>query len=226
MRNTNTYTKKSNLLKSPAIWTAVTWIMAIIVGIALRWGWMPAIDIPLLTWIKDNQIDGLQNFMYVITLFGYWQAYVFVLGALALILIAKNQLRTWIVLAVSAVTTFAMNELLKAIFQRERPFEFFQMEQDGLSYPSGHAMVGVAVYFLCALMLVKAFPNLKLLAVALAIFSFLPGLSRLFMGVHYPVDVIMGWLLGLSSAIFWYRVWLQLRSAEEQRAAPEAGPRS
>lgn len=194
---------------SIAVWIVSIWGVAILFGVALSLGWVPAIDLPIMTWIHDNQIDGLQQFMYIITLGGYWPAYVILLAVLALILIPKKELKTWVILAATAAATFSANELMKVIFQRERPMEFFQMEQGGLSYPSGHAMVSVAFYLLAALMLAKAFPKLKWAAVILGVVSFLPGLSRLFMGVHYPSDIIMGWLLGLSAAIFWYRVWLR-----------------
>lgn len=194
---------------SIAVWIVSIWGVAILFGVALSLGWVPAIDLPIMTWIHDNQIDGLQQFMYIITLGGYWPAYVILLAVLALILIPMKQLKTWVILATTAAATFGINELMKVIFQRERPLVFFQIEQEGLSYPSGHAMVSVAFYLLVALMLAKAFSKLKWAAVILGVVSFLPGLSRLFMGVHYPSDIIMGWLLGLSAALFWYRIWLR-----------------
>ncbi|HHU07426.1 MAG TPA: phosphatase PAP2 family protein [Clostridiaceae bacterium] len=190
-----------------AVWIVSIWGVAILFGVALRLGWVPAIDLPILTWIHNNQIDGLQQFMYIITLGGYLRAYIIVLSILALILIPRKQIHAWVVLTLNAAATFGINELMKVIFQRERPLVFFQIEQEGFSYPSGHAMVSVAFYLLAAMMLAKAFPKLKWVAVILGVVSFLPGLSRLFMGVHYPTDIIMGWLLGLSAAFFWYRIW-------------------
>jgi len=205
----STQSEKNRRIFTPTILIVSIWGVAIILGIALRLGWIPAIDLPILTWIHDNQIDGLQQFMYIITLGGYLRAYIIVLSILALILIPRKQIRAWVVLALNSAATFGINELTKVIFQRERPLVFFQIEQEGFSYPSGHAMVSVAFYLLAAMMLAKAFPKLKWVAVILGVVSFLPGLSRLFMGVHYPSDIIMGWLLGLSAAIFWYRVWLR-----------------
>ena len=215
MPNTELLTNsKKDPRRSPTFWTVAVWAIAILVGIALRLGWMPAIDLPILSWIRDNQVDGLQRFMYVITLGGYWPAYVVLLAILALILIPKQQLRSWLVLAFNAAATWGMNGLMKVIFRRERPIDFFQMEQGGLSYPSGHAMVAVAFYLLAALMLAKAFPRLKGIAVVIGVGSFLPGLSRLFMGVHYPSDVIIGWMLGVSAAFFWYHVWLRMEKEQ------------
>lgn len=210
MPNIESDNSKRNPLKSSKVWIISIWVLAILFGIALSLGWMPAIDLPILSWIRDHQVAWLQQVMYIITLGGYWPVYIILLLVLALILIPRKQLRSWLILALNAGATWGMNNLMKVIFQRERPFEFFQMEQGGLSYPSGHAMVSVAVYLLAALLLARAFPKLKWLAVVIGVASFLPGLSRLFMGVHYPTDVIIGWLLGLSAAIFWYKVWLNL----------------
>ena len=207
-----------SLFRSPKVWIASIWGIAIVFGIALRLGWMPAIDLPILSWIHNNQVPQLQQFMYIITLGGYWPAYVIILAILALVFIPKKQLKTWVILAASAAVTFGVNELMKVIFQRERPLEYFQMNQGGLSYPSGHAIVSVAFYLLTAMMLAKAFPKLKWLSAIVGVASFLPGLSRLFMGVHFPTDVLMGWLLGLSAAYFWYLIWLArcFKASEEK----------
>ena len=199
----------ASALRSSGVWIAVIWLVSIIVGFALRGGWVPALDLPILNWIHAHQVPWLQEVMRIITLGGYWPAYVVMLALLLVVLVPKKQGRTWLILALNAALTWGANNLMKVIFNRERPLDFFQIEQDGLSYPSGHAMVAVAVYLLAALMIAKAFPNLKCLAVVLGVASFLPGLSRLFMGVHYPSDVLMGWLLGVACAAFWYQIWLR-----------------
>ena len=201
--------KKISSFRSHKGWILSIWGLAIAFGIALRLGWMPAIDLPVLTWIRNHQLAGLQRIMYVITVAGTWPVYIGLLFLLALILIPKKQLRVWLILALDAGLTFAVNNLLKVIFKRGRPLDFFQISQGGSSYPSGHAMVAVAFYLLAALILAKSFPRLRWLAAIIGVASFLPGFSRLFMGVHYPSDVIMGWLLGVSAAFFWYQLFLQ-----------------
>lgn len=200
---------RSHSLRSLAIWSLANWILALIIGIAIRFGWLPAIDIPLLTWISGLQANGLHSLMRLLSLSGHWLTFLIILTTLAVLLIRKKQFRTWLILALSTLSTWLMNLLLKISFQRQRPLEFFRIEQSGLSYPSGHAMVSAAFYFLTALMLARSFPTKRWPPIALGIFSFLPGLSRLFLGVHYPTDVIMGWLLGLSAAFFWYQLWLE-----------------
>ena len=201
--------KTLSSFRSHKVWIVACWGLSIVFGTALRLGWIPAIDLPVLTWIHNNQVSWLQQLMYIFSIIGNWQAYLIVLVVLALILISKKQLRTWLILTFNTLTTFGMSQLFKLIFHRERPSDFFLIEQGGHSFPSGHAMVSVALYLSAALMLARLYPDEKWKSVNLGIISFMPGLSRLFMGVHYPTDVLIGWLLGVSAAFFWYELWLQ-----------------
>lgn len=206
----------SHSARSLSIYSLSIWILALIMGIAIRSGWLPAIDIPLLMWLSAQQSNGLQTFMGLLTLSGHWLTFLIMLTILAAPLIHKKQFRSWLILVFSTLSTWILNFLLKISFRRQRPpLEFFRIEQSGLSYPSGHAMVSVAFYLLAALMLARSFPEKRWPSIVLGIFSFLPGLSRLFLGVHYPTDVIMGWLLGLSTAFFWYKLWLELEKEKQ-----------
>ena len=72
--------------------------------------------------------------------------------------------------------------------------------------------------------------KLYILGVALLI-SFLVGISRVYLGVHYPSDVLAGWSLGLAWAVLWWLVarWLQRRGVVESAGSaiePESFPLS
>jgi undecaprenyl-diphosphatase len=108
---------------------------------------------------------------------------------------------------VFAATTggWILNEALKVIFQRARPAVVPHLQTVlTLSFPSGHAMNSAAVYLtLGALTMRVAEGRLtKLYCMATAMFvTFLVGTSRIFLGVHYPTDVLAGWLLGMTWAL-------------------------
>ena len=125
---------RSHSLRSLAIWSLAIWVLALIMGIAIRFGWLPAIDIPLLTWISGLQRAGLHSLMRLLSLSGHWLTFLILLSILAVLLIRKKQFRTWLILALSSLSTWFMNLLLKISFQRQRPHEFFRIEQSGLSY--------------------------------------------------------------------------------------------
>ena len=103
----------------------------------------------------------------------------------------------------------ALNELLKAWFHRPRPTSalFYQY---GLSFPSGHAMMSTA-YYGCLAWLVVQHTGRWGWATALVGFAGLVGLSRVYLHVHYPTDVLAGfaggaaWLVLLRTGIrlFW-----------------------
>jgi undecaprenyl-diphosphatase len=73
------------------------------------------------------------------------------------------------------------------------------------SFPSGHAMMSAVVYLTLAVMLANLVQSrkLKTYIIGIAAFlTFLVGASRLFLGVHYPTDVLAGWAAGLVWALF------------------------
>jgi membrane-associated phospholipid phosphatase len=103
----------------------------------------------------------------------------------------------------------ALNELLKAYFHRDRPTTAL-IYQYGLSFPSGHAMMGMCFYGCLAWLAVQHGRHWGL-AVALVCFSLSIGLTRVYLHVHYPTDVVAGfaggavWLVLLRTGIrlFW-----------------------
>ena len=109
-----------------------------------------------------------------------------------------------------------MNQTLKAIFQRERPFGYRLIEMTGYSFPSGHAMVsmafyGLLIYIIYHLIKNKVLRNTLILINVLIIFCV--GISRVYLGVHYLSDIITGYsvsviyLLLLAKLLKKYKVF-------------------
>lgn len=110
-----------------------------------------------------------------------------------------------------------LNGALKQLFQRPRPDVVPHLrEAMSLSFPSGHALTSAVVYLtLGALSMHIARRRLtKLYCMAMAMLAtVLVGMSRIYIGVHYPTDVLAGWLIGLSWALL---CWMIERSLERQ----------
>jgi undecaprenyl-diphosphatase len=105
-------------------------------------------------------------------------------------------------IVILAVPVFAgvSNSLLKELFGRARPDIVPHLDQIGnLAYPSGHASNAMAFFVLTALLLARRH-RAWWIGLAIAV-SLLIGTSRLMLGVHWPSDVIGGWLWGLSFAL-------------------------
>ncbi len=105
----------------------------------------------------------------------------------------------------ASVGGMLLSTLLKALFARPRPTVVPQLAVVGsTSFPSGHSMAAAAVYLTLGALLARTTTRWRLrlyyLGVALAL-SFLIGLSRLYLGVHYPSDVVAGWAGGALWAL-------------------------
>lgn len=105
---------------------------------------------------------------------------------------------------VASLGGLGLNAVLKHSFDRERPDEILHLiDIDSYSFPSGHAMSSATIYLTLAVLLTRLTPHrrrkLYVLGAALAL-TFCVGLSRVFLGVHYPSDVVAGWAAGLAWA--------------------------
>ena len=97
----------------------------------------------------------------------------------------------------TSLGSWILNYILKFIFNRTRPFDFSLVEQGGLSYPSGHSMVSMSMYLTIAYLLIKYRNASSKLTYAIAtILVFFMGISRLYLGVHWPTDIIGGFIMG------------------------------
>jgi undecaprenyl-diphosphatase len=112
---------------------------------------------------------------------------------------------------------------LKGLFARPRPDLVPHLSHVYTSsFPSGHSMLSAVVYLTLGSLLAAVMPNRKLkvyvlfVAILLTIFV---GVSRVYLGVHYPTDVLAGWLAGLVWALGCWLVarWLQVRGQVEQQ---------
>jgi undecaprenyl-diphosphatase len=123
------------------------------------------------------------------------------LGLIVLFFLFKIKKHYWD--SVMIITAFAgswiMDELLKLDFHRSRPDIAQLVKVTGYSFPSGHAMVSFALYGMIAYLMWINFKSGKLRYSLTALFIllvFLIGLSRIYLGVHYPSDVLAGFAAG------------------------------
>jgi len=127
---------------------------------------------------------------------------------------------TWAFLVVGA-TAGASFSVLKDVVQRPRPALWPRLvESDGYAFPSGHAMVTAAVFPLLAHVLARRAPRWAAAFWAMGLLVPLyVGFGRLYLGVHWPTDVLAGWALGaLQSGLA--VAWLRRRG----RASPTGSP--
>ena len=96
-----------------------------------------------------------------------------------------------------------LGRLLKKFFARERPEPVPCLWVSSPSFPSGHAMLAAVVYLTLGILLAQLEPRPLLKAYFLGVMmtlAFMVGLSRVYLGVHYPTDVLGGWAWAWSGA--------------------------
>ena len=116
----------------------------------------------------------------------------------------RGKWRTGTFLAFVVIAGTLISNALKVFFDRPRPDLTGIVHIATASFPSGHATVSAVTYLSLGVVLARASDRkrLKLFYIAAAIFlTGIVGLSRLYLGVHYPTDVAAGWALGAAWAI-------------------------
>lgn len=119
----------------------------------------------------------------------------------------------------SALGALSLNVTLKLLVARARPEVVGHLtDVSSYSYPSGHALMSSALYLSFAAIAAGMTRDRAARAYLIAagvLMTLLVGVSRLYLGVHYPTDVAAGWLIGGSWALF---CWLCVRAAKRWHA--------
>lgn len=132
-----------------------------------------------------------------------------VFGAAGFMVARRSYRMAAIVIAASASGSLVV-VLLKGVFDRARPDVVTRLvEETSMSFPSGHAANSAIIYLTIAVLFVRVEQSLRtrIFALALGILVVLSiGISRLALGVHWPTDVVAGWLIGAVWASIWAMV--------------------
>jgi undecaprenyl-diphosphatase len=120
--------------------------------------------------------------------------------AAAAVALAFRARRTAAVLAAAWLASVLGAQALKALFGRARPsFPYTLAALPSPAFPSGHAMNAVIVWGLLAVVVTRRFPAARRPALAAAgLLAIAAGLSRVYLGVHWPTDVLGGWAAGAA----------------------------
>ncbi|MBJ6116961.1 phosphatase PAP2 family protein [Pontibacter sp. BT310] len=127
--------------------------------------------------------------------------YLMVVPVLIVLIFAWFRQLQWFALKVLVIsfTSTMLNQALKRVFERPRP-ETAILEQSGLSFPSGHAMIGGSFYGLLIYIVWRTVPNpiwRWLITIILTLLLLLIGYSRVYLNVHYATDVLAGYSAGI-----------------------------
>jgi undecaprenyl-diphosphatase len=190
--------------------------LVIALGFAVSHGHFRPFDLALaqaLAMRAGEAPDWLIASMYGISWIGGGVQRYLIVGLLTLALWRWWGLGAALAMGLTTLVSAFTSEILKAYFGRVRPDLVPHLyHETSAAFPSGHANNAAVVYILFIMLVPQArHPGWQLLAAAMIL---LTGLSRIMLGVHWPTDVIGGWLLGTSFALFAASViaWRQQRA--------------
>ena len=154
----------------------------------------------------------------------------FVAAAVIVYLLLAGKRGAGLLVFISVGGGILLASFLKLFFQRARPdLVTHGAEVYTASFPSSHAMMSAVVYLTLGALLarIEVVPRLRIYFLALAaLLTAMVGISRVYLGVHWPTDVIAGWAIGSAWAMLVWLValWLQRRGRIEDDGALPANP--
>jgi undecaprenyl-diphosphatase len=184
-------------------------------GFALTRYGPASFDAPLLLWFRANgdtgRLAGPQwaaAFWLGLSWLGDTTPRIFMAGVTVLGLSLLRRWRSALFIAGVLLSGIALSTTLKHWVGRPRPQLVAHLDPvSSLSFPSGHALNSTLFYLTAALVLAPLLPprlvRWGLYAVA-AILSLATGVSRIALGVHYPTDVMAGWVISAAWAWLWF----------------------
>lgn len=152
-----------------------------------------AFDVPLLQFAHAAANAGLDRVLVVVTHLGYeWFVVPFDV-LLVLFLAWKRRVREGLFAALALGGAALLNIATKQVFARARPELWISLAPEAsFSFPSGHAMGSMTLAWVAVLLAWRTRWRWPVLLLAVP-FALLVGISRVYLGVHFPSDILAGW---------------------------------
>jgi undecaprenyl-diphosphatase len=173
--------------------------------------YMKSFDSSIISFVQGMEAPTMTTIMKFFTFIGAGLPIV-IIAVLALIILyfVLGHRKELILFTIAVSGSALLNVLLKLLFHRTRPDLHRIIEAVGFSFPSGHAMAAFSLYATLIFLLWKnASGNARVLLLLIgSAFIAAIGLSRIYLGVHYPSDVIAGYLASgfwVFLSIWFYR---------------------
>ena len=153
-------------------------------------------DTAVIGFVQGLEAPWLTSIMKVFTWIGsgYVVSLIALIGFIVLFFVLRYRHQAFLLISVIAGSVL-LNSSLKNYFKRERPEIHRIMDANGFSFPSGHSMMAFALYAIIAYIAwrnVKTTMSRVVLILFTALMIIMIGTSRIYLGVHYPSDIIGG----------------------------------
>lgn len=157
-------------------------------------------DLSLQTRIHEWASPSLTRCMLALTWIGSIKIFATSLAVVLLFLLQRKRHHAVVLLALTMLGAFALNETLKLHFHRPRPHVLWSIgDEHTFSFPSGHSLFSLVLYgtlsYLALHHAATLTRRLSILAPAILLILGI-GLSRIYLGMHFPSDVLAGYVTG------------------------------
>lgn len=163
---------------------------------------------------------ALDKAMLLITDIGFGTSYAVIVSVTLLLLAYRRRWSEIFAIAVCLSGAGLLSVILKNLFQRVRPDSFFLVQETSFSFPSGHALATMCFYGLLAFLLMRNMTSWSarlLVATLTIVLSLAIGISRIYLGVHYPTDVVAGYAVGFMWLTFCISLLLRRENAQSMK---------
>jgi undecaprenyl-diphosphatase len=186
-----------------------------------------ATDEGTLFWCENHHTTVGNALMRFITRLGDPSALITVVALSGILFLVTGRRRTAVILLLVSLSGLGLTQLVSYLVKRERPDMAWRLidRPHSPSFPSGHALNSMAIFGTLALLAARSTRRRIVCALVLVVGFLLPltiGLSRPYLGVHYPSDVLAGWTAGLACALF--ALWADQRWGDRELCAPSLSP--
>lgn len=166
-------------------------------------------DHTVIHFIQGLESEPLTIVMKFFTRIGSFPSIMVIFLLVLIILVFYKSKVKLLIFGAVVLGTPILNTILKLSFHRVRPNLHRLIEIGGYSFPSGHSMNAVSVYCVIAYLLWNQIPGRIgriVLIITTSLFILMIGISRIYLGVHYPSDVLAGYLASSSwiLAVIWF----------------------
>jgi undecaprenyl-diphosphatase len=177
---------------------ALVLAMGVFLARFLFWDWLLPFEESCLLTLNAWSNPTLDRYMTALTWLAQGEITIPISIGIGAILVYRNESMAALVLAIDLGGSWLLNGIFKSFFRRKRPDLWASSKRPmDYSYPSGHSMSAISFYGLLAAILTHyltiPFGITAPLAIGLTLGV---GFSRLYLGVHWPTDVLSGWVAG------------------------------
>jgi undecaprenyl-diphosphatase len=173
--------------------------------------WLQTLDHNVLGWFQAHRLPALDTVMTFVTFLGEEWVVLLVAVLASVALAVRRRRRTAFLFATTCLLCWLFSQAVKETVRRPRPdfpghplapVSLLHPDQPTFSFPSVHSSGSASVYVTLALLVAKGWPRRRrvLLVAGSLLLTGLIGLSRVYLGFHYPTDVLAGWAVGLGFA--------------------------